>query len=35
MTGSRQLKVAMGVRPREFMELFIERMECLGKEIRD
>ena len=36
MTGKpANMKVALGVRPREFMELFLERMERLGKEIPD
>jgi purine nucleosidase len=36
MTGKpANMKVAMGVRPREFMELFISRMECLSKGIPD
>jgi len=36
MTGkTANMKVALGVQPREFMELFLERMECLGNEITD
>ena len=30
---SANMKVALGVRPRDFMELFLERMEKLAKSI--